>query len=128
MALNNDFNLRRLERYLSIAWDSEATPIVVLTKSDLCDDLQSRLDEVSTVTVGVDVLTTTGLSEDGFLAIKGYMALGKTFVFIGSSCCRSLPLTEDERRQDLCNASEVAYCFFSLQEEVQLKRMPYNRM
>ncbi|WP_235561040.1 GTPase RsgA [Bacillus sp. FJAT-28004] len=40
MALNNDFNLRRLDRYLSIAWDSEATPVVVLTKSDLCDDLQ----------------------------------------------------------------------------------------
>ena len=86
MALNNDFNLRRLERYLSIAWDSEATPVVVLTKSDLCDDLQSRLDEVSTVTIGVDVLTTTGLSEDGFLASKGYMSLGKPFVFIGSSC------------------------------------------
>ncbi|MEK3914145.1 GTPase RsgA [Paenibacillus sp. FSL H7-0331] len=77
MALNNDFNLRRLERYLSIAWDSEATLIVVLTKSDLRDVLQSRFDEVSMVTIGVDVLTTTGLSEDGFLAIKGYMALGK---------------------------------------------------
>ena len=37
MALNNDFNIRRLERYLSIAWDSCAMPVVVLTKSDLCD-------------------------------------------------------------------------------------------
>jgi ribosome biogenesis GTPase len=106
MALNNDFNLRRLERNLSIAWDSEAAPVVVHTKSDLCDDLQSRLNEVSTVTIGVDVLTTIGLPEDGFLAVKGYMAFGKTFVVIGSSCRRSLPLTEDERRQDLCNASE----------------------
>ncbi|MCU6792556.1 GTPase RsgA [Paenibacillus sp. WQ 127069] len=112
MALNNDFNLRRLERYLSIEWDSEATLIVVLTKSDLCDVLQSRFDEVSIVTIGVDVLTTPGLSEDGFLAIKGYMALGKTFVFIGSSCRLSLPLTKDERRQILCNTSKVAYCFF----------------
>ena len=38
MALNKDFNLRRLERYISIAWDSGAMPVVVLTKSDLCDD------------------------------------------------------------------------------------------
>ena len=36
MALNNDFNLRRLERYLAIAWSSGATPVIVLTKSDLC--------------------------------------------------------------------------------------------
>lgn len=39
MSLNRDFNLRRLERYLSITWDSGATPVVVLTKSDLCEDL-----------------------------------------------------------------------------------------
>lgn len=40
MALNNDFNLRRLERYISIGWDSGAMPVIVLTKSDLCDDLE----------------------------------------------------------------------------------------
>lgn len=85
MSLNNDFNLRRLERYLSIAWDSRATPVVVLTKSDLCDNLQERLDEVSTVAIGVDVVVTTGMSEDGFLTIKKYITFGKTFVFIGSS-------------------------------------------
>ena len=43
MSLNQDFNLRRLERYLSISWDSGAMPVVVLTKSDVCDDLQARL-------------------------------------------------------------------------------------
>ena len=58
MALNNDFNLRRLERYLSIAWDSGAMPVVVLTKSDLCDDLSNKLSEVSSVAIGVDVLVT----------------------------------------------------------------------
>lgn len=85
MALNNDFNLRRLERYLSVAWDSGATPVVILTKSDLCDDLQARQDEVSTVAIGVEVIVTTGLSEMGFLSIKQHMEMGKTFVFIGSS-------------------------------------------
>lgn len=43
MALNNDYNLRRLERYLSIAWDSRAMPVVVLTKSDMCHNLQEKL-------------------------------------------------------------------------------------
>ncbi|GIP19431.1 putative ribosome biogenesis GTPase RsgA 2 [Paenibacillus montaniterrae] len=85
MALNHDFNLRRLERYLSIAWDSGATPVVVLTKADLCEDVQEKLNEVYTAAIGVDVVTTSGLSEDGFIAIQHYMAVGKTFVFIGSS-------------------------------------------
>lgn len=59
MALNNDFNLRRLERYLSIAWDSGAIPVVVLTKSDLCEDVVERLNEVSSIAIGVDVHVTT---------------------------------------------------------------------
>ena len=42
MSLNNDFNLRRLERYLSIAWDSGAIPVVVLTKSDLCTEYREK--------------------------------------------------------------------------------------
>lgn len=85
MALNNDFNLRRLERYLSIAWDSGAMPVVVLTKSDLCHDLQSRLDDVSTIALGAEVVATSGLSGDGCREIREYMESGKTFVFMGSS-------------------------------------------
>lgn len=85
MSLNNDFNLRRLERYLSIAWDSGATPVIVLTKSDLCDDIKKRLDETATVAIGVDVLVTTSISHDGFAAVKGYISPGKTVAFIGSS-------------------------------------------
>lgn len=85
MALNSDFNLRRLERYLSIAWDSGATPVIVLTKSDLCLDLQAKLDEVAEVAVGVDVLVTSGLSESGLSAIQQYVKQGITCVFIGSS-------------------------------------------
>lgn len=46
MSLNNDFNLRRLERYLSIAWDSDATPVLVLTKSNLCQEIEVRLNEI----------------------------------------------------------------------------------
>ena len=46
MALNRDFNIRRLERYLSIAWDSGAVPVLILTKIDLCDDLQAKRFEI----------------------------------------------------------------------------------
>ena len=57
------FNLRRLERYISIAWESGAMPVIVLTKSDLCDDLENKLSEVSSVAFGIDVLVTTSTEE-----------------------------------------------------------------
>lgn len=85
MSLNNDYNLRRVERYLSIAWDSMATPVIVLTKSDLCKDLSTKLTEIESVAIGVDVIVTSSLSEDGYTGILQYLAKGKTIAFIGSS-------------------------------------------
>jgi len=85
MSLNNDFNLRRLERYLSIAWDSGATPVIVLTKADLCDDLPEKMADVSSIAIGVDVLVTSALNEDGYAQVLPYIREGRTVAFIGSS-------------------------------------------
>jgi len=85
MSLNNDFNLRRLERYLSIAWDSGAVPVVVLTKADLCQDLPERLLEVGRIALGSDVLVTSSMTADGYKDILKYIVPGKTVAFIGSS-------------------------------------------
>ena len=85
MALNNDFNLRRLERYLTVAWDSGATPVVLLTKKDLCDDLPVKLAQVEGVAAGVEILTVSALEEDGCRAIEPWLIPGKTLAFVGSS-------------------------------------------
>ena len=85
MSLNNDFNFRRLERYVSIAWNSGAVPAVVLTKADLCEDLDSKLIEVSSIAAGVDVLVTNTINQDGYEEIYLYLGEGKTIAFIGSS-------------------------------------------
>lgn len=85
MSLNNDFNLRRLERYVSIAWNSGATPVVVLTKSDLCEDIETRLMEVSSVAAGVDILVTSTVHQDGYKELYPYLTDGKTIALIGSS-------------------------------------------
>ncbi len=85
MALNQDFSLRRLERYLAIAWDSGAIPVVVLTKTDLCDDLNARLAETRDTALGVDILVTTGTSEAGWQPVAAYLQPGKTVAFVGSS-------------------------------------------
>lgn len=85
MALNNDFNLRRLERYIGVTWDSGATPIVVLTKSDLCNNLEQMLSELETVALSVDIIVTSSIKDDGYLAVNKYIENGKTVAFIGSS-------------------------------------------
>ena len=84
MSLNNNFNLRRLERYLSIAYDSGAEPVVVLTKSDLCSDTERKKSEAQRAAPGVDVLAISSLAGD-YAAVMPYILPGKTVAFIGSS-------------------------------------------
>jgi len=107
MSLNNDFNLRRLERYLAIAWDSGATPVIVLTKADLCADIPEKLREIETIAFGVDVLVTSSLSEDGYTAILKYIVPGQTVVFIGSSGVGKSTLINRILGEDLNETREI---------------------
>lgn len=84
MSLNKNFNIRRLERYLSIAYDSGATPVAVLTKADFCSDVGERIAEVQNAAPGVDVLAVSSLDEDTG-AVMRYILPGRTVAFIGSS-------------------------------------------
>lgn len=85
MSLNADFNVRRIERYLTIAWDSMAMPVIVLTKSDLCNNLSEKLEQIAAVSVGVDVICCSSENGDGYEAIYTYIEEGKTIAFVGSS-------------------------------------------
>ncbi len=85
MSLNNDFNLRRLERYLAVAWESGADPVVVLTKADLCGDLPQKQREVEAIAMGVTILTTSAMESDGYRQIMPYITEGRTVAFVGSS-------------------------------------------
>ena len=84
MSLNADFNLRRMERYLAIAWDSMATPVIVLTKADLCEDVPQKLREISAISLGVDVVVISAATDD-YQAIRRYIREGTTIALIGSS-------------------------------------------
>jgi len=85
MSLNADFNVRRIERYLTMAWDSGAMPVIVLTKADLCDDLSDKLAALAEVSMGVDVITCSSATEAGFEELQTYISVGKTIAFVGSS-------------------------------------------
>lgn len=85
MSLNNDYNLSRLERYLSVAWSSGATPVILLTKSDLCPNLDGVLSDIASIAFGVDVITTASNQPESIQRLAGYLKKGVTASFIGSS-------------------------------------------
>lgn len=84
MSLNNNFNLRRLERYLAVTYDSGASPVVILTKTDLCPDVDSKILQVENAAPGVDILAVSSLNGD-FDAVTPYILPGRTLAFLGSS-------------------------------------------
>ncbi len=107
MALNEDFNLRRLERYLTIAWDSMATPVVVLTKADLCDDLDSKFAQAQSVSIGADVIVCSSMEEDGYESVKKYLTQGRTIAFLGSSGVGKSTLINRLLGMDVLKTNEV---------------------
>ena len=84
-ALTRDLSLRRLERYLALAWASGAAPVVLLNKTDLCDDLPGRLAEVRSVAGSAPVLTASAVLGEGLDTLTPYLQPGKTMVLLGSS-------------------------------------------
>ncbi|HIK39721.1 ribosome small subunit-dependent GTPase A [Thermoleptolyngbya sp. M55_K2018_002] len=83
--LDHDFNLRRVERYLMLTWDSGAWPVIVLNKADLCPDLGDRLAELEEVAFGVPIVTISALHGEGINALSPYLQSGQTVALLGSS-------------------------------------------
>ncbi|MBI3752163.1 MAG: ribosome small subunit-dependent GTPase A [Chloroflexi bacterium] len=85
MSLNRDFNLRRLERYLAVAWESGATPVVLLSKADLVDDLDGMRLAAEATAPGTEVVAVSAVSGEGLDAVRRHLGPGRTVVFLGSS-------------------------------------------
>jgi ribosome biogenesis GTPase len=83
--LDGDLNVRRLERYLTLSWESGAEPVVVLTKTDLCENVEAALLEVASVTVGVPVHPVSNITGAGVGELAGYFAGDRTVAALGSS-------------------------------------------
>ncbi len=83
--LDRDFNLRRMERYLAVAWSSGVSPVVVLNKADVAEDLEGRLIAVEAIAPGVPIVVTSALTGDGLDAVVGHLGSGRTSVVLGSS-------------------------------------------
>ena len=84
-SLNQDFNPKRLERYLTLAWQSRATPVILLTKADLVEDYWDYLTAVERVAAGVNTHVVSAHTGYGLERLNAYLQPGKTVVFLGSS-------------------------------------------
>ncbi len=84
-SLNQDFSLRRIERYLITAWESGASPIIILSKADLCDRLSDAIDEVQAIARGVPIYAISVVTACGLHDIAQYFKRGQTVALLGSS-------------------------------------------
>lgn len=86
-SLNNDFNLKRLNRYITLAYQSGATPVVILTKADLVDDalIAEHKEAIRTSAIDIDICIVSSRTGTGLQVLADYLKPGKTIVFLGSS-------------------------------------------
>jgi ribosome biogenesis GTPase / thiamine phosphate phosphatase len=84
-SLNEDLNLRRIERYLLLTWESGATPVIILSKADLCQDVAEKITEVESVALGVPIIAISALENSGIEELQEYLRPGKTVALLGSS-------------------------------------------
>ncbi|MEO7117492.1 MAG: ribosome small subunit-dependent GTPase A [Candidatus Limnocylindrales bacterium] len=84
-ALTRDYNLRRIERYLALAWSSGAAPVIVLNKVDICDNVEERMAEVTDIAGEAPIHAVSARTHAGLDALDRYLEPGRTVALLGSS-------------------------------------------
>jgi ribosome biogenesis GTPase len=105
--LDGDLSPRRLERYLATAWESGAEPVIVLSKADLCPDIESAVAQVETVAIGVPVHPVSCVTGEGLDGLLGYVAGNRTAALLGSSGVGKSTLINRLLGEDVLATAEV---------------------
>ena len=106
-SLNEDMNLRRLERYLTLAWESGATPVLVLTKADLADDVPAVVAEVESVAFGAAVHAISSVTGEGLDELRAHLRPGVTAALLGSSGVGKSTLVNTLVGEELLETREI---------------------
>jgi len=93
MGMDGDYSARRIERYLSLVWESGAKPVVVLNKADLRGDVVRRVEEMEQISHGSPVMAVSALTGEGLSQLEGFLSPGTTIVLLGSSGAGKSSLT-----------------------------------
>jgi ribosome biogenesis GTPase / thiamine phosphate phosphatase len=105
--LDDDFNLRRLERYLALTVESGAAPVVVLNKADLCDDLPARIDETAAIARGAEIVAASSRSAPGIDGLRTFLTSGRTVALLGSSGAGKSTIVNGLLGEDRLRTAEV---------------------
>jgi ribosome biogenesis GTPase / thiamine phosphate phosphatase len=84
-SVNEEFNVRRLERYVTVAWESGATPVILLSKADLADDLDGFRIAAEAAAPAVEIIAVSAVTGLGIEDVRRHLGVGRTVVFTGSS-------------------------------------------
>ena len=103
------FNIRSIERLLTLVWDSGASPIVVLNKADLCESSEVYESQAAEVSLGVPVLTTSAATGQGLASLRGILGKGKTGLFIGRSGVGKSALTNALMEKHTIETGDVRF-------------------
>jgi len=106
-SLNEDLNPRRLERYLTLAWESGAQPVFVLTKADLLVDVEPAAAIVEAMAFGVPVVPVSSVSRVGIERVRALLPVGVTGAFIGSSGVGKSTLVNALAGEELLETQEI---------------------
>lgn len=107
-AMNSNFNLRRLERYLIVAWESGAMPVIILSKSDLCDDLEDKVAATERIAAGVPIHVVSSIKREGIEELKKYFEGNKTAVLLGSSGVGKSTLINELAGEAVMDTGEIS--------------------
>lgn len=106
-SLNHDMNVKRLERYLTLAWQSGAEPVIILTKSDIAENSADKQRAVEKTAAGANIYVVSAKTGEGLEALSGYMQPRKTIVFLGSSGVGKSSLVNALAGEEIMTVKEI---------------------
>ncbi|WP_233259392.1 ribosome small subunit-dependent GTPase A [Ramlibacter sp. WS9] len=108
MGLDDDFNPRRMERYIAMVRASGVVPVVVLTKRDIGRDVQQRVEQLRhRLPPDIAIVAVNGLSDDAAEQLRPWLSQGQTLVLLGSSGAGKSTLTNTLLQEDVQSTGGV---------------------